>query len=160
MKATGLAMHCVRAALSVVLLLLVTGCSTQGTAPDPSDNDAGDATSAQGLRAPTPTPLFPHGALNPIWTVPPSIDEQIFRSDTIVRAALLSASAVTEPVSHGPGVAPTYRPLQKLRFRAHEYLKGEGPAELLVVVGTNHTHLTEEAARVIADRSVARRITT
>ena len=52
-----------------------------------------------------------------------------------MRATLLSATAGTESVPSGPGVAPTYRAVNELRFTVHEYLKGSGPSEVVVVVG-------------------------
>ena len=95
-----------------------------------------------------------------MWRVAPSLEEQIFRSSVIVRASLRSATAAVETVPSEPGVAPTYRPVQELRFTAHEYLKGTGPIALLVVVRAYHTFLTEAAAREQAEFFVALRITT
>ena len=78
--------------------------------------------------------------------VSPSLEEQIFDSDTIVRASLLSASARAETVPSDPGVAPTYRPVHELRFTVHEYLKGSGPAEIVVVVRDEYTSNAESDA--------------
>ena len=94
-----------------------------------------------------------------MWRVAPSLEEQIFRSSVIVRASLQSATGAVETVPSDPGVMPTYRPVQELRFTAHEYLKGAGPTELLVVVRAYHTFLTEAAAREQVDFAVARRVT-
>ena len=92
--------------------------------------------------------------------VPPSLDEQIYKSDVIVRASLLSATSGTETVpSADKGVAPTYRPVQKLRLNVHEFLKGIRPSEVVVVVSGRRTYLTEAEARREADYSVSRRNT-
>ena len=108
---------------------------------------------------PTATTEIIHPLINPIWRVPPSIDEQILTSAVIVRASLLSAVAETEIVSSDDGVVPTYHPLQKLRFTAHEYLKGSGPAEAVVIVRGEHTYLTETEAQDVADLTLSRRNT-
>ena len=108
--------------------------------------------------APTPTPRI-NRLSNPMWRVAPSLEAQIFRSSVIVRASLQSAVAATETVPSDPGVAPTYRAVQELRFTAHEYLQGTGPAALVVVVRGTHTYLTEAAARADADYAVLRRVT-
>ena len=107
---------------------------------------------------PTATPEI-HPLVNPIWNVPPSVDEQILTSDVIIRASLLSATAETETVSNGARVASTYRPLQKLRFTAHEYLKGSGPAQAIVIVRGEHTYISETEAQDAADIALARRNT-
>ena len=117
------------------------------------------AAMACGLSEPMPTPKYLSMATDPSAFVSPSLDEQIFRSDTIVRASLLSAAAGVETVPSGPGVAPTYRPVQELSFRILEYLEGSGPGELAVVVGGDDTFLTEAEARQAADAALARRNT-
>ena len=65
-------------------------------------------------------------SLNPAWRVAPSVEQQIFRSTTIVRATLQSATAAVETLPGDPGVASTYQAVQELRFTVHEYLKGSG----------------------------------
>lgn len=114
---------------------------------------------ACGLSQPTSTPNFLAAVMDPSAFVSPSLDEQIFRSGTIVRASLLSAAAGVETVPSGSGVAPTYRPVQELRFRIHEYLKGSGASESAVVVGGEHTYLTSAEARQAADAALAQRNT-
>ena len=99
-------------------------------------------------------------AINPIWSVPPSIDEQILTSAVIVRALLLSVTAETETVVSDAGVASTYRPAQKLQFTSHEYLKGKGPSEVIVIVRGKHTYLTEAEAQEASDQALSRRNTT
>ena len=94
-----------------------------------------------------------------MWRVAPSLEEQIFRSSVIVRASLRSATGAVETVPSDPGVAPTFRPVQELRFTAHEYLKGTGPTALLVVVRGAHAFLTEAEAREQAEIFVALRVT-
>ena len=91
--------------------------------------------------------------------VSPSLEEQILRSRFIVLSSLLSATAGTETVQNGEGVAPTYRALNSLRFKVHEYLKGTGPAEAVVTVRGRHTYLTEAEARQSANRELSRRNT-
>ena len=103
---------------------------------------------------PTPTPEI-HVLHDATWYASPSLEEQIYRSRVIVRASLKSVTATTETVpSQGAGVAPTYRPAHELRFTIHEYLKGSGPDEAVVVIPGRHTYLTEAEARREADRSV------
>ena len=109
--------------------------------------------------APTP-PLPSHRASNPTWAVAPSIEEQIFRSTTIVRATLQSATAAVETRPGDPGVAPTYLAVQELRFTVHEYLKGSGPTDLLVVVRGRYANPVEAEAREYADYQVRVRVTT
>ena len=101
-----------------------------------------------------------HRSLNPEWRVAPSIEEQIFRSTTIVRATLQSATAAVETLPSDPGVAPTYQAVQELRFTVHEYLKGSGVTSLLVVVRGGHGYQTEAEARDFADYQVQARVTT
>ena len=121
-------------------------------APDPAP------TATPALLRPTPTPVV-HEFPDINWQVAPSLEEQIFTSSVIVRALLQSATAAVETVPSDPGVAPTYRPVQELRFTVHEYLKGTGPAALLVVVRGTHAFLTEAEARADADFAVTRRAT-
>ena len=93
---------------------------------------------------------------DPTWRVAPLLEEQIIRSTTIVRATLQSATAAVVAEPDGGG----YRPMQELRFTTHEYLKGSGPATLLVAVRGGTTHATEADARADADVAIARRVTT
>ena len=111
------------------------------------------------LLAPTPTPHIQRTS-NPTWHVPPSIEEQIYFADVIVRATLQSATAAVETRPSDPGVAPTYLAVQELRFTVHEYLKGSGPSELLVVVRGGHGNPAEAAVRDFADWIVQMRVTT
>ena len=76
-----------------------------------------------------------------------------------MRASLVSASASIEAVPSGPGIAPTYRALQLLRFTAYEYLKGNGPDEVVVMVRGRHTYTSESEARVFADLKLMQRNT-
>ena len=149
-------------ALSAVMTLALCALIACGGNPAPSGPAQEFSSPAPALLAPTPTPAIfgGSGAHNPIWNVSPSIDEQIFTSSVIVRASLLSATAGTETVASGEGVAPTYRAVQELRFTAHEYLKGTGPAVAVVVVRSEHAYQTETEARQVADSSVAQRNTT
>ena len=110
--------------------------------------------------APTATPQILSYSINPASTVPSSLEEQIFKSGQVVRASLISATAGVETIPSGQGVASTYRAVQELRFTAHEYLKGTGPAEAFIVVRGKRTYLTEAEARRAADEAVSQRNTT
>ena len=92
---------------------------------------------------------------NVSWYVPPSLEEQIYRSTVIVRASLQSATAATAAMSEGG-----HHAVQELRFTAHEYLKGSGPTTLAVSVRGDRAHETEASARAAAADAVARRVTT
>ena len=95
-----------------------------------------------------------HGAINPENLYPKSLDQMISRSDVIVRATLRSATAATE------AVGGEHRPVQKLRFTVHEYVKGSGPNEILVVVRPRDTYPNKGTARGEADRLLSERNTT
>ena len=112
-----------------------------------------------GLLVPTATPRIQTYAIDPASNVPPSLEEQLFNSDLVVRASLISATAGVETIPSGPLVAPTYRAVQELRFTAHEYLKGTGPAEAFIVVRGKRTYLAEADARRAADAAVSQRNT-
>ncbi len=96
-----------------------------------------------------------HDSVYPSWYVPPSLEEQIFTSEVIVRATLQSVAAAAEAVEGGG-----YRAVQELRFRVHEYLKGSGPDTRLVAVRGEETYASETAARAAAQVAVAGRTTT
>ena len=109
---------------------------------------------------PTPTPVVQSASFDSSVTVSPSLEEQIFQSDAIVRASLLSATAGTETVPSDPGVATTYRSVHELRFTVHEYLKGSGSSEVLVVVRDDDTFVAEEDALSRAQEQMLERNTT
>ncbi len=111
------------------------------------------------LLVPTPTPEI-HSSTDPAYSVSPSLEEQVFFSDAIVRASLLSARAGTETVPSDPGVAPTYRAVHELRFTVHEYLKGSGPSEVVVVVRDEDTFVAETDALSWAQEQLLERKTT
>ena len=69
-----------------------------------------------------------------------------------------SVVARTETVT-GSGQASSYRPLQELRFTTHEYLKGSGPGEVVVIVEGGKTYATGERAREEADYALSQRNT-
>ena len=116
--------------------------------------------SNSGLLVPTVTPEILTYSIDPASKVPPSLEEQIFDSDAVVRASLDSATAGVETVPNGEGVASTYRAVQELRFTVHEYLDGTGPAETLIVVRGKRTYLTQADARRAAETAVAARTKT
>ena len=157
--------------LLVLATLLVVSCISGEAPVVHSTPDSANATSAPtpakvsnppstpSLLVPSPTPQV-HYVINPIWRVPPSIDEQILTSKVIVVASLQSVTAATETISSGAGVASTYRPLQQLKFKAHEYLKGTGPQEFVVEVRGEHTYLTKAEAKRVSDWAVSNRTNT
>ena len=152
---------------SALCLLAVAACGQgDGPRPRPSGENAPGASpsprmaSPTSLLAPTPTPAETgHGLIYPPATVSPSLEEQIFSSDTIVLTSLVSVSAGAETVPSDPGVAPTYRAVNELRFTVHEYLKGSGPTEILVVVRDEHTYPEESDALAWAQRQLSLRKT-
>ena len=127
--------------------------------PTPAPRAASVPTVPPTLLVPTPTPEI-HSSTDPVYSVSPSLEEQVFFSDAIVRASLLSASAGTESVPSDPGVAPTYRAVHELRFTVHEYLKGSGPSEVLVVVRDEDTFVAETDALSWAQEQLTERETT
>ena len=160
---------------ALCLLAFAAACGLDGAqSPGPLDStmlESAPAGSAQvstpALLVPTPTPAIRAGQPPRKWSVSPSLDEQVFDSDTIVRATLLSAVAGTESVPGDPGVAPTHRAVNELRFTVHEYLKGSGPSEVVVVVrdeasypGTVGTFVLEADALGRAQEQLQRRRTT
>ena len=126
--------------------------------PTPAPRAASVPTVPPTLLVPTPTPEI-HSSNDPVYSVSPSLEEQVFFSDAIVRASLLSASAGTESVPSDPGVAPTYRAVHELRFTVHEYLKGSGPSEVVVVVRDEDTFVAETDALSWAQEQLTERET-
>ncbi len=123
------------------------------------------------LRPPQPIPWISSSLMDPSAFVAPSIDQQILESDIIVVASFVSITAAVQTIPGETGVAPTYRPMQVLRFRASEYLKGTGPNEFTVEVlddsygiqfgGALYPgYLTREAALAKATELVSQRNTT
>ena len=135
------------------VIIFVIACGANATPVTPQARQTS-------LSIPTATPQILSQVINSIWNVPPSIDEQILTSAVIVRALLLSVTAETETVVSDAGVASTYRPAQKLQFTSHEYLKGKGPSEVIVIVRGKHTYLTEAKAQEASDQALSRRNTT
>ena len=122
------------------------------------------------LRPPRPLPRIQSALIDPIWLVPPSIDQQILDSDTIVVASFVSATAGVQTIPGDLGVAPTYRPTLKMTFRPTEYLKGSGPTQFTVemldysegvyINGSLYEgYLTEAAAMTEATNILAQRDT-
>ena len=113
---------------------------------------------------PEPEPAsIVQAVINPATLYPESLDQMTMRTDFIVRASLMSATAATEAVSGEAGASTTYRPVHKLRFTAHEYLKGSGSSDILVVVRPvlqRGIYPAEAEARRQADRLLSQRNTT
>ena len=61
-----------------------------------------------------------------VYDYPPSLDMQIFAADIVVVATLVSVTAAVE------ADGDLYLPVQSLRFRSSQYLKGTGPTEFVV----------------------------
>ena len=103
------------------------------------------------------------------WGVPPSLDEQVFRSDAVVLATLRQATAgyevVLDPGEHirrksgcdTGGRAETYEPVMKFHFEVHEYLKGTGPRELVVSYFHSQVFWTPAQALQAVSDKVTRR---
>ena len=154
-------------ASALCLLLAAAACGQDDAqAPAPTGVVTPAPTSTPGTAArpallvPTPTPYVHGSTPSDIWYVSPSLEEQIFASDIIVRASFTSASTSTETVPSGPGVAPTYRAVNLLRFTVHEYLKGSGPSQVVVVVREEGTAVAEADALRWAEEQLSRRKTT
>ena len=121
------------------------------------------------LRPPDPLPEIQTYYEDPYGNVPYSLDRSVFSADVIVLASFQSATGDAQTVpSSDSGVAPTYRPMQTMRFRAAEYLKGTGPTEFIVEVlddsweyysGGNryNGYLTEAEAMTEANRLATER---
>lgn len=71
--------------------------------------------------------------VDPAALYPKSPEQMLLRSDLVVRASLDSATATTEAMRVDG--ATTYRPIHKLAFTVHEYLKGSGPDAVVVTYG-------------------------
>ncbi len=137
--------------------------------PESASNLTPTATPASTLAPmPTPTPtLSPtpsptamadsvaHMTFRPARLTPDSVDQYIFRADIIVRASFLSAAAGVE------GAGAAFLPVNNLRFRAVEYLKGTDAAEFTVAVAPlaypGDTHSTRHEAQRIAEEQLAAR---
>ena len=149
---------------ALCLLAAAAACGQDDTQmPTTTESVTPGSPSASGtpaLLVPTPTPYVHGGAPDHIWYVSPSLEEQIFDSDAIVRASLVSATTSTETVPSDPGVAPTYRAVHELRFTVHEYLKGSGPAQVHVVVRDDHTFASAAEALSRAQQQLRWRTTT
>ncbi len=142
----------------IVLAFLMLACTSDATetpTPTPSSTAAVFPQATQAppptvyatatsfptpIQAPSPTPKpAPAPAEEPeeevsfttvIWVneTSPSVDLQIFDTDVIVVASLVSAAAGVQQDGD------VYRPGQILRFRSSEYLKGTGPVEFVVEI--------------------------
>ena len=91
--------------------------------------------------SPSPTPSIPiptppnssASAITPPYLNNPAPFEVLFREyDYVVRASLVSIRAETEAVPTG------YRPVHRLRYSVHEWLRGSGPGEIEVVLRPDH----------------------
>ena len=95
---------------------------------------------------------------------PPSLDLQIFDSDIIVKATFVSAAPSSE--SRNTLWAGTIHiPVQHLRFRSQEYLKGTGPGEFIVEIKSPEAndwdgYSTSQEAVAAARELIAARDTT
>ncbi len=125
----------------------------------------GAPTPERGLLVPTPTPRVgrPYTRI-PSDAASATLEEFIFRSDVIARVSLLSVAAKGKTVPSGEGVAPTYEPMQELRFRVLQggYLKGSGGSEITVEVldVLGHTYVSEWQASRVAQSWLEDRNTT
>lgn len=106
----------------------------------------------------------PEGHVSNYEENPPSLDQQIFDSDIIVKATFVSATPASE--ERNPRWAGRIHiPVQYLRFRSQEYLKGTGPTEFVVEIRTPEAndyygYPTSEEAIAAARTLIAERDTT
>ena len=120
---------------------------------------------SQQLLIPTPTPTPDSAGTAFIMTDPYhdgslSLDEHIIYSELIahVRPPLVSAEVLMIPSDDG--VAPTYGPLEELRFEVIEYLKGDGGSEIIVkTMADLHTYLSPEQAMIASNDELKQRNT-
>ncbi len=143
-----------------LLPTIVVGALLAAAACGPSPPLACDtltASAVEPVRQATPLPTRMDAQSNPKWWVPPSLEEQIFDSEVIVRATLQSVAAVAEAAEVVGGSG--YRAVQELRFRVHEYLKGSGPDTQLVAVRGGETYASETEACAAARTAVWERTT-
>ncbi len=82
---------------------------------------------------PPPTAAIRAVVPPPELTYPPTPELMLLRSELVVRGSLTSATAATEAM-RSEGNTTTYRPILKLAFTVHEYLKGSGPDAVVVIV--------------------------
>ena len=109
---------------------------TEVVAPSPTPTAApesgGAAPSPAATATPTPEPVIQaHGPPAHYGAATPSVSERIFKSDVIVRASLRSAAN------------------DELRFNAIEYLKGTGPAEIVVNAATSGRDTTWDGREAV-----------
>ena len=151
-----------RAIVAGTLFLLAMAACGQDDAPPP-DWVAPSAVPTRTVAPADPTvapkPKEMSNLIDATEMVSPSLEEQIFDSDTIVRASLSSASASTETERFDGVAAPRYRAVNELSFTAHEYLKGSGPSEILVLVRDEYTYSMESDALIWAQRYLSQRET-
>ena len=83
---------------------------------------------------PNRTPRSSSGpAIPPPYLSNPKPFEALFRGyDHVVRASLVSIRAETEAVTTG------YRPVHRLKYSVHEWLRGGGPSEIEVLLRPDH----------------------
>ena len=110
---------------------------TEVVVPSPTPTTALDSGSAAPSPAPTATPtsepVIISKELPPAHygAASPSVSERIFKSDVVVRASLGSATN------------------DELRFNAIEYLKGTGPAEIVVDAATSGRDTTWDGREAV-----------
>ena len=139
--------------LLLVVVVLVAACGSGGTASRPEH-----VQSSTPVTGPVPESVM-SSAIDPASLYPRSIDQMIRVADAIVRASLLSATAGTESLIVEGGTS-VYRPIQELRFTAHEYLVGSGSSVIRVIVRSRATYSTDTEALAVAERVTSQRNTT
>ena len=165
--------------LAVLAFLLFASCAAPPGLGEATPNESapvGTQESASNLTAtatpestlvptstPTPAPTAMPDNVMPMAFPPPrltpnTIDQYIFRADVIVRASFLSAAAGVE------SAGAAFLPVNNLRFRAVEYLKGTGAEEFTVAAAPlaypGNTHATRQEAQRTAEEQLAARNTT
>ena len=156
----------------LAVLALAFGSTFASTPTSPSttftsaawfaDSDTCDFGDIDSLIVPTPLPWKMIYA--PIrLSYPTTLEQRLNDSEVIVRASLLSVTGTIEAKpSKDFGVAPSYAAVHLLHFKIHEYLRGEGDDQVLVMVPANSSqHILSEAdARAYTDRTLEYRNST
>ena len=139
----------------LAVLALAFGSTFASTPTSPSttftsaewyaDSDRCNFGDINSLITPTPQPY------KLIWapielSYPTTLEQRLYDTEVIVRASLLSVTGTIEAKpSRDFGVAPTYGEMHLLHFKIHEYLRGEGADQILVMVpGGSGQHILSE----------------
>ena len=142
----------------LVFALYAIACESADTTPSAGTAPAATPTETPASTPPeTPAPV-PHAHIDPSLRWPDSISQMILRSDVIVRASMASVTADFETLVH-EGVT-YYRPVHKYTFTTHEYLKGSGTPNILVVARDLTRFTSQQRARAATEDALSKRHST